>query len=396
MSKVKDLRETSFESSHWIKVAVFLSLLLLVTLPLGCGNAASESGETSAKEWGSKSALPSLEERVDKIIGSMSMKEKVGQMVMIGFHGTDPNDDTAFMLNNFHVGGVIFYERNMKSKEQVKSLVSGLQKQSDGDVPLFVGIDEEGGLVSRMKESLPPPPSQREIGDAGDSGNARKSAKDISVSLKDMGFNINFAPVADVGSGRGRSFSDDAATVADFTVEACKGYAEGGILCSLKHFPGIGKGIVDSHVELSDINSSLEELENDDLIPFARAIKELEPGRYWVMVSHLRYPAIDPDSPASLSKAVTTGLLRERMGYEGIIITDDMEMGAVADGTTDFGTLAEKAVNAGADILLVCHEYPHQQAAYNGILKAVEEGRISEKRIDDSLRRIIMTKLKYL
>ena len=336
-----------------------------------------------------------IDEKVDQIVASMSQTEKLGQMVMIGIQGTKVDDDSLYMLNQYHMGGVILFDRNMESPEQVKQLTSDLQAQSNEKVPLFIGIDEEGGDVVRMAEKLTPPPSQKEIGATGDIEQAKTWAIKTAKSLKDMGINVNFAPVADVGSNDKRSYSTDANTVIDFVRAATKGYQQENIIYSLKHFPGIGKGKVDSHIDSSSIDVAKEILMTEDILPFKTIIDENEPNDYFILVSHLKYPALDEEYPASLSSKIMTDLLRNELGYKGIIITDDMEMGAVANHN-DFRSIGVNAVKAGADIVLVCHEYEHQQEVYLGLLDAVNSGEISQERIDESVKRIIKVKLLHL
>lgn len=336
-----------------------------------------------------------IDEKVDKIVESMSQTEKLGQMVMIGIQGTKVDDDSLYMLNQYHMGGVILFDRNMESPEQVKQLTSDLQAQSNEKVPLFIGIDEEGGDVVRMAEKLTPPPSQKEIGATGDIEQAKTWAIKTAKSLKDMGINVNFAPVADVGSNDKRSYSTDTNTVIDFVRAATKGYQQENIIYSLKHFPGIGKGKVDSHVDSSSIDVTKEILMAEDILPFKTIIDENDPNDYFILVSHLKYPALDEEYPASLSSKIMTDLLRNKLGYKGIIITDDMEMGAVANHN-DFRSIGVKAIKAGADIVLVCHEYQHQQEVYLGLLDAVNSGEISQERIDESVKRIIKVKLLHL
>lgn len=336
-----------------------------------------------------------IDEKVDKTVESMSQTEKLGQMVMIGIQGTKVDDDSLYMLNQYHMGGVILFDRNMDSPEQVKQLTSDLQAQSNEKVPLFIGIDEEGGDVVRMAEKLTPPPSQKEIGATGDIEQAKTWAIKTAKSLKDMGINVNFAPVADVGSNDKRSYSTDTNTVIDFVRAATKGYQQENIIYSLKHFPGIGKGKVDSHIDSSSIDVAKEILMTEDILPFKTIIDESDPNDYFILVSHLKYPALDEEYPASLSSKIMTDLLRNEFGYKGIIITDDMEMGAVANHN-DFRSIGVKAVKAGADIVLVCHEYEHQQEVYLGLLDAVNSGEISQERIDESVKRIIKVKLLHL
>lgn len=374
---------------------VIIIVIVLAILGINNRNIFNDDEQVIQDKQQIKQENLTIDEKVDKIVESMSQTEKLGQMVMIGIQGTKVDDDSLYMLNQYHMGGVILFDRNMESPEQVKQLTSDLQAQSNEKVPLFIGIDEEGGDVVRMAEKLTPPPSQKEIGATGDIEQAKTWAIKTAKSLKEMGINVNFAPVADVGSNDKRSYSTDTNTVIDFVRAATKGYQQENIIYSLKHFPGIGKGKVDSHIDSSSIDVVKEVLMTEDILPFKTIIDENEPNDYFILVSHLKYPALDEEYPASLSSKIMTDLLRNKLGYKGIIITDDMEMGAVANHN-DFRSIGVKAIKAGADIVLVCHEYQHQQEVYLGLLDAVNSGEISRERIDESVKRIIKVKLLHL
>lgn len=380
-----------------IIITVIVIAIIILGILLNDKNIFSNVEESKSAQEETPIAQQNLtiDEKVDKIVASMSKTEKIGQMVMIGIQGTKVDDNSLYMLHQFHMGGVILFDRNMESPEQVKQLTSDLQSQSNEKVPLFIGIDEEGGDVVRMAEKLTPPPSQKEIGETGDIEQAKIWAIKTAKSLKDMGINVNFAPVADVGSNDKRSYSTDTNTVIDFVRAATKGYQQENIIYSLKHFPGIGKGKVDSHVDSSSIDVTKEILMAEDIIPFKTIINENKPEDYFILVSHLKYPALDEEYPASLSSKIMIDLLRNELGYKGIIITDDMEMGAVANHN-DFRTIGVNAVKAGADIVLVCHEYEHEQEVYLGLLDAVNNGEISQQRIDESVKRIVKAKLLHL
>lgn len=374
---------------------VIIIVIVLAILGINNRNIFNDDEQVIQDKQQIKQENLTIDEKVDKIVESMSQTEKLGQMVMIGIQGTKVDDDSLYMLHQFHMGGVILFDRNMKSPEQVKQLTSDLQAQSNEKVPLFIGIDEEGGDVVRMAEKLTPPPSQKEIGATGDIEQAKTWAIKTAKSLKEMGINVNFAPVADVGSNDKRSYSTDTNTVIDFVRAATKGYQQENIIYSLKHFPGIGKGKVDSHVDSSSIDVTKEILMAEDILPFKTIIDENDPNDYFILVSHLKYPALDEEYPASLSSKIMIDLLRNELGYKGIIITDDMEMGAVANHN-DFRSIGVNAVKAGADIVLVCHEYEHQKEVYLGLLDAVNSGEISQERIDESVKRIIKVKLLHL
>lgn len=374
-----------------IVAATMIGALALTT---GCGlhNPFTSKAEPVTYESVAQSEL-SPEEKVDKLVANMSDADKVGQLMMIGIHGKTLNDDAKFMLNEYRVGGIILFDRNMESKDQVKTLITDINKvgKSAGLTPLFIGIDQEGGAVARMEDQLIKVPPAEELGKEPIE-QAVSLAKQSGTELKDLGFNINFAPVADLGLTYGRSFSTNPDDIVRYASAVGKAYDEAGLWYSYKHFPGIGKTDVDLHADTSIVPVSKETLLSEDTKVFVDLIKQSKPNTYAIMVSHAMYPQIDPDHPSSLSKAIITDWLRKDMGYNGVVVTDDMDMGALAKHYT-FGDMAVQSILAGSDILLVCHEYEHMQEAYNGLMKAVKDGRISKERLDESVKRILLMKM---
>ena len=328
---------------------------------------------------------------IEMTLQSMTLAEKVGQMVMVGVYGTELNDDIVYSLNNFHFGGVIFFDRNLETIAQTKKFAEDISAAANQKAPLFFAIDEEGGRVARGRHMFEVAPSQESIGQSGNPENATYWAKHNSNILRSIGVNLNLAPVADVGSRDTRSFGDDAQTVANFVDAAAQGYESENFLYTLKHFPGIGKSKIDPHKEVSDVESDKATLAAEDLPPFVKIIRGHDNSRFMIMIGHLRYTALDPVNSASLSSAVMTGLLRNELGYSGVVITDDLEMGAIKNHT-DLPSLGVKMILAGGDIALVCHNYESQQIVYNSILDAVKRGEISEERINESVRRILKMK----
>ena len=377
-----------------IVAATMIGALALTT---GCGlhNPFTSKAEPVTYESVAQSEL-SPEEKVDKLVANMSDADKVGQLLMIGIHGKTLNDDAKFMLNEYRVGGIILFDRNMESKDQVKSLITDINKagKSAGLTPLFIGIDQEGGAVARMEDQLIKVPPAEELGKEPIE-QAVSLAKQSGTELKDLGFNINFAPVADLGLTYGRSFSTNPDDVVRYASAVGKAYDEAGLWYSYKHFPGIGKTDVDLHADTSVVPVSKETLLNEDTKVFVDLIKQSKPNTYAIMVSHAMYPQIDADHPSSLSKAIITDWLRKDMGYNGVVVTDDMDMGALAKHYT-FSDMAVQSILAGSDILLVCHEYEHMQEAYNGLMKAVKDGRISKERLDESVKRILLMKMSKI
>ena len=373
---------------------VAATMIGALALTTGCGlhNPFTSKAEPVTYESVAQSEL-SPEQKVDKLVANMSDADKVGQLMMIGIHGKSLNDDAKFMLNEYRVGGIILFDRNMESKDQVKTLITDINKagKSAGLTPLFLGIDQEGGAVARMDDKLIKVPPAEEVGKEPVE-QAAALAKEVGTELKDLGFNINFAPVADLGLTYGRSYSTNPDEVVRYASAVGKSYDEAGLWYSYKHFPGIGKTDVDLHADTSIVPVSKETLLSEDTKVFVDLIKQSKPNTYTIMVSHAMYPQIDPDHPSSLSKAIITDWLRKDMGYNGVVVTDDMDMGALAKHYT-FDDMAVQSILAGSDILLVCHEYEHMQEAYNGLMKAVKDGRISKERLDESVKRILLMKM---
>ena len=373
-------------------VAATMIGALAITTGCGLHNPVTSKAEPVTYESVAQSEL-SPEQKVDKLVANMSDADKVGQLMMIGIHGKSLNDDAKFMLNEYRVGGIILFDRNMESKDQVKTLIADINKagKSAGLTPLFLGIDQEGGAVARMDDKLIKVPPAEEVGKEPVE-QAAALAKEVGTELKDLGFNINFAPVADLGLTYGRSYSTNPDEVVRYASAVGKSYDEAGLWYSYKHFPGIGKTDVDLHADTSIVPVSKETLLSEDTKVFVDLIKQSKPNTYTIMVSHAMYPQIDPDHPSSLSKTIITDWLRKDMGYNGVVVTDDMDMGALAKHYT-FGDMAVQSILAGSDILLVCHEYEHMQEAYNGLMKAVKDGRISKERLDESVKRILLMKM---
>lgn len=375
------------------KILATVSLSILTTLSSGCSDESESPAQNDAVyQTAAVDKENTLDKRAEKLLSRMSIQQKVGQMVFVGIQGMEVNDDSLLMLNHYAPGGIILFDRNCESQEQIQKLTDALQRNSR--TPLFIAIDEEGGVVIRAPEVIDPPPSQREIGDSGDIELAKVWAIRTARRLRSLGINVNFAPVLDVGygDGLGRSYSDDPTVVASFSQSAISGYRQENFLFTLKHFPGIGRGVVDSHDDLSSIDAPMSVLDSTDLVPFRTVISSRPSEMYLVMLSHYKYPALDSEHVASMSKKIVTDYLRGSLEFDGVVATDDLEMGAIVK-TMSFREAAVQAVQAGVDVVLCCHEYDHQKEVYNGILDAVKRGIISEERIDESVRRILRAKI---
>ena len=337
-----------------------------------------------------------LETQAEKLVSRMSDSQKIGQLLMIGIQGTALDQDSRYMLSEFPNGNVILFDRNMKTPEQVQQLTAEIQKQvkAAAGVPAFIGVDQEGGQVRRMETYMPDMPAAAVLGKQSPDVTYRW-AVETGKSLRQMGINVNFAPVVDLDGAYQRSYGKTPEEVIPFAKKAIQGYTETGILTSLKHFPGIGKVKTDPHLDGDVVLLNRQELDQLDGKPFRTLIDEMDADKTFVMVSNVTFPNLGQNVPACLSKVIMTDILRKSYGYQGLILTDDMDMGAMAKHYP-FSEMGVKAIEAGADIVLVCQDYGHAQQVFNGLLKAYRAGTIDQKMVDEKVRHIVMVKLKEL
>lgn len=306
---------------------------------------------------------------------------------------TQAGEGTQEALNRYAVGGLIYFGDNILDKDQISTMLASTASKSS--YPVFLAVDEEGGEVSRVANSkveVTKVDDMATIGAGGDASKAAEAGATIGSYLKEIGFNVDFAPVADVageGSALGnRSFGSDPEAVGEMVANAVSGIEGTGVSACLKHFPGLGSTTEDTHDGRVEITKSIDEMRNSDFVPFSAGI---EAGADFVMVSHAAAPALDEENiPSSLSKKVITDVLRGELGFEGVVITDALDMAAI----TEYYPPEEAAVmalEAGADMLLMPEDF---EKAYNAVLAAVQDGTISEERIDESLDRIYRVKCK--
>ena len=325
-----------------------------------------------------------------------TLKENLGQMFMIGFNGTTLSDELKGIITNYGIGGVILFSRNIESMSQVKDLCNSLQELSikNNKKPLLIAIDQEGGRVFRLKPPFIQYPSYGELGRTGSEDAVRSNALLMADELIEIGVSMNMAPVLDVNTNPknpiigDRSFSSDPNVVSRLGSCVIKTFHEKGIIAVGKHFPGHGDTFSDSHLELPVVNHGIERLEGIEFKPFVNTFKT---GLKAIMTAHVLYPALDPDYPATLSEKIISGILRKKLGFNGVVITDDLEMKAISNNYSD-KISAIQSVKAGVDILLICHSHDKQLTILNSILKSVKNGEIKEKRIDESFNRIMKLK----
>lgn len=332
-------------------------------------------------------------------IKNMTLDEKIGQMIVAGFP-SKVYDEHLDKLINYHIGNIILFAANVGSKEELARLNSKIQEKvlEKSKIPAFITIDQEGGMVTRIFEGATFLPGNMALSAAGDSAAAFKAGQISGEELRALGINFNLAPVLDVNNNPNnpvigvRSYSDDPKVVAEFGVKMAKGLQSKGVVATAKHFPGHGDTDVDSHLDLPAVTHSMERLEEVELYPFKKAI---EGGIDAIMSAHVLFPAIEEEKlPGTLSYKVLTGLLRKRLGFKGLIMTDCMEMNAIKEY---YGTAkaAVMAIKAGADLICISHTLEAQLESFENIKNAVLSGEITESRIDESVERILAIKAKY-
>ena len=360
-------------------------------------NANPQLANPNAIAVGQKLCVPVTDPILEQIRG-MTPDEKIGQMLIVGFDGYAVNDYVRALIRNYHVGGMILYGYNIESSSQLVALNNTLKSvNSVNKIPLFLSVDEEGGRVSRMPADIRKLPSNEVIGRLNNAELSYRIGSVIAGEVKAFGFNMDFAPVLDINSNPAnpvigdRSFGSNAQIVSKLGVQTMKGIQAGGVIPVVKHFPGHGDTSVDSHVGLPAVNHDLNRLKSFELIPFADAVRN---GADAVMVAHILLNRVDPANPSSLSRIIITDILRNLLGFNGVVITDDMTMGAIVRNY-DLGNAAVRAVNAGSDIVLVARGFDNEAKAINALKTAVQNGTISRQRIDDSVYRILRLKRKY-
>lgn len=381
------------------------------------GNAGADTQATETQETESipqteepeatetQTVVDPLVEQAAQIVSGMTLEEKVAQMFFItpealtGYgQVTVAGDATNEAYQKYPVGGLIYNSQNLVDIDQTKTMMAKMQQYADSRIslPVFLGVDEEGGSVTRIASNeaygLTNVDNMSDIGATGDTQNAYQAGVTIGTYLSDLGFNLDFAPVADVLTVSdsvigNRSFGTDSELVASMALSELQGLESMGIQGVVKHFPGHGGVSGDSHSGAVSTDKSLEELFASELVPFQRAI---DGGAEFLMVGHIAAPNVTgDDTPASLSKVMITDVLRTQMGYQGVVITDAMNMTAItANHAAD--EAAVLAVNAGADMILMPEDFGK---AYNGVIDAVNNGTIEEYRINEAVVRIVKAKL---
>lgn len=378
------------------KLLIFLSIIILITT--ACNR---KNNKESPKDNELKEPNENIQEQKDEIrekIKSMTMEEKIGQLFILGFEGKDIEEETKHLIEDFKIGGLILFSRNIEDSNQIIQLINNLKDlNKNNKIPLFISIDEEGGNVSRLPKEFKKLPQAKKIGDTRDIDLSFKFGELLGLRLKSLGFNLNYAPVMDINSNPknpvigNRAFGNNPEVVTSYGIPVMKGIQSMGIISGIKHFPGHGDTDVDSHINLPVINKSLEEIRDFELIPFKKSIEE---DVDMIMIAHILFPNIDKEYPSTMSKDIITYLLRKEMGFEGVIISDDLTMGAIIENYTLEGATL-KFLQSGGDIALICHGTDDFKSIFEYIKIKVKNEEIPIEDIDNKVYRILRLKKKY-
>ncbi len=339
-----------------------------------------------------------LKRRAVQITASLPIEKKIGQLIHVGLYGKRAGRSFEKVVRNYHPGGVILFASNIGTASEVKRLIADMQKLSlrHTGIPFLISVDQEGGRVLRVVDGVTVFPGMMAVGQSGDPRLAYVTGFVTARELRRLGFNFLFAPVLDVNNNpknpviNTRSPGSDPQVVSEIGTAYMLGAMDARSLPTIKHFPGHGDTTIDSHYALPVIHRTEEELHQVELRPFKHAIEKGAPA---VMVAHILFEKLDASHPSTLSPVIVDGLLRKKLGFKGIVITDAMEMKAVAD-RYPMGEAALKAVQAGVDIVLLTAQTDHIRQVYERLMKAVKDGEIDEKQIDAAVSRQIYEKLK--
>ena len=368
------------------KIKVFICLLIISVLLVGCGTTTKTNKKKERKEI-------SIDDEVKNKMSKMNLEQKIAQMLILYSTSDTVSDDFKNTLKIYNPGGFILMKENITTFDKTKKFVDDLQKNSD--IPMIISIDQEGGNVQRLLELKDVKPTNIPymyyLGQTNDKKLAYEVGKLMAEELRTIGVNVDYAPVLDIYSNKDnkvigkRSFGTTPEQVTNMALSYAKGLEENGVIATYKHFPGHGDTSVDSHYNLPVITKSYDELKNFELIPFKKAI---ESDAKIIMIGHLNFTNITSDGvPSSLSEKIITDILKKDLGYKGLVITDALNMGALTKKYTD-EEIYTKTINAGVDLLLMP----------NGSKKAIEyiKKNISEERINKSVEKILKFKYTYL
>ncbi|MEH7109609.1 beta-N-acetylhexosaminidase [Bacillus sp. JJ1764] len=378
--------------------ALSKTLIIAVIILTGCTNNNVNRKEQQIHVENTTNQYDAKRDIIEDQLNKMTLNEKIGQMIISGIDGTSLTSSTKELVTQYKLGGFILFKPNVKDTTKLVSLTNALKTaNTQNKVPLFISVDQEGGRVNRMPNSILNTPAVRAIGNLNNEKYSYNIGKVIGRELSVFGFNTDFAPVLDIQTNINntvigdRSFGSDSQLVSKLGISMMKGIKTNGIIPVVKHFPGHGDTSVDSHLELPVVLNDLARLKRVELVPFVNSFKA---NADMVMVAHILVKKVDPLYPASLSKPIIQDLLRNQLGFRGVIITDDVTMGAIIKHYS-LRDAVIRSINAGSDMVLVGHGKENAVSVYNSLLSAVKNKSISMERINNSVYRILSLKNKY-
>lgn len=337
-------------------------------------------------------------DRIEEMIKSMTLEEKIGQLLIVGLEGLDISEDEIHNIKENKVGGFIFFSRNISDKNQLIKLLDNLKKENNiNKIPLFLSIDEEGGLVSRLSSLVANLKNPSNLGKVNDLELSYSYGENLGLKLSSFGFNLNFAPVLDINSNPSnpvignRAYGKTAQSVSDHGLSLLEGIKSQGVIPTGKHFPGHGDTTVDSHLDLPLVYKTLDELREMELVPFKNAI-ENDIGM--LMVAHILYPNIDGDFPSSMSSVIIDNILRDDLGYDGVVISDDMTMGAIVENYS-IQEAGIRFLKAGGDIILISHGPGNSDLIIDRIKEEIDRGQLTIDEVEEKVYRILRLKEQY-
>lgn len=382
---------------------ILLSLILSATVLLcscsGIGSTDSSSTQASSKENNTQAATQAFQSDNDakEKLAKMSTDEKIGQLIITGFQGYEVDESLTSLIKDYHVGGTILFSRNAESAQQMVNLNNEIIEANGNNTPMFITMDEEGGMVTRLPDDIQSLPSPYTIAATGSKDLCYKFGKQLGTQISSLGFCTGNSPDLDIWSNPDntvigdRAYGKDTESVITYGMAAMNGIRDGGAIPVGKHFPGHGDTSVDSHYGLPIVTKTLDELNNMEFAPFKEAIKQGIPA---IMVTHIILDSVDNEYPSSMSDKVVNGILRNELGFSGVCFSDDMTMGAITDNFS-IEKASVMAINAGVDCLLICHEYENTLNVIKAIKEAVTSGVITQDRLNEAVLRILTLKHDY-
>lgn len=378
-----------FLGIEFCTIVIFILLILYTPILTDSVILAQETleGETAVKNY----SIYRVDKKVDLAIEEMSTEEKIGQLFMLSFPGYSINDQNKSLVQEYYVGSLVLMSGNISYQNQTSTLVSELKSLSE--IPLLITTDQEGGTVARIPWDEARYISAPHVGLVNRKDFAYEVGKQHADALNNLGIDMNLAPVLDIAFQNNsamvsRSYRNDPQSVAELGSAFIESHYDTEVMSCAKHFPGIGRTSTDTHNQLATINISKDQLMSEELIPFISAIDQ---GVDAIMVGHSQYPQIDPDNPTSLSPTFITNILREELGFDGVVIIDDIHMGAM----NNYPNKVIDSINAGADMIIIVDSYQNQVNYINQLADAVETGEVSSERVEVSARRILRLKYEY-